>query len=149
MISSVATTLPTCPSESFEREFSPASSDRFFLGILGMFCHGVFGMLWQATLQIINWVAIYLPTMIINALSTNFQISLSLSSILIFLAGIVGLCFLIVRYKYLTRYSEHTRISDGPNTTKTSLDIVDSLTNKKNSKKKSSSNYLARIPWCH
>jgi lysophospholipid hydrolase len=142
MISSVATTLPTCPSESFEREFSPASSDRFFLGILGMFCHGVFGMLWQATLQIINWVAIYLPTMIINALSTNFQISLSLSSILIFLAGIVGFCFLIVRYKYLTRYSEHTRISDGPNTTKTSLDIVDSLTNKKNSKKKSSSNYL-------
>lgn len=58
--------------------------------------------------KIMNYVVVIIPTIFLNMLQMNFQITLSLLSILTCLAITVSLCYFIVRHKYLTRYSKET-----------------------------------------
>lgn len=90
-----------------------------------------------------NYVVVIVPTAIINILSVNFQITLSLSLILIALTLIIGFCFLIVRYKYLTGYSKETKPKDITQLFKKGMDLVADVANKKKrGRNKSTSNYL-------
>lgn len=58
--------------------------------------------------KIMNYVVVIIPTIFLNMLQMNFQITLSLLSILTCLVITVSLCYFIVRHKYLTRYSKET-----------------------------------------
>lgn len=58
--------------------------------------------------KIMNYVVVIIPTIFLNMLQMNFQITLSLLSILTCLVITVSLCYFIVRHKYLTRYSKDT-----------------------------------------
>ncbi|KAL7662494.1 Lysophospholipase NTE1 [[Candida] zeylanoides] len=90
-------------------------------------------------LRIANIFLLNAPTMIIRTLSTNFQITLSLSSILMGCGVLTGLCFLVVRYKYLTGYSKGTKAATAtPADKKASLGLV--LKKKRDLSR--SSNYL-------
>ncbi|CAK7913123.1 lysophospholipase Nte1p [[Candida] anglica] len=60
-------------------------------------------------LYLFNRIFLILPSSAVRILSKNFQITLSLSSLLISLTLLIGVCFLIVRYKYLTGYSKNTK----------------------------------------
>lgn len=77
--------------------------------------------------KIMNIFLYYIPNIIVNLFSVNFQITLSLSSIVITLTGIISFCFLIVRYKYLTRYSKTTKSTDKPKSSNKNIDLVGSI----------------------
>lgn len=88
-----------------------------------------------------NIFVYYIPNMMVNLISVNFQITLSLSSIIITLSLIIALCFLVVRYKYLTRYSINTKSTDKPKASNKNIDLVSSMKKNKRGDSKSS-NYL-------
>lgn len=68
-----------------------------------------FWWLWlMVVFKIMNIILLYIPSKIMNALSINFEITLNLLSILVALLAIITVCFLVVRYKYLTGYSKDT-----------------------------------------
>ena len=92
--------------------------------------------------KIMNIFLYYIPNIIVNLFSVNFQITLSLSSIVITLTGIISFCFLIVRYKYLTRYSKTTKSTDKPKSSNKNIDLVGSIKKNKRGDSKSTSNYL-------
>lgn len=94
---------------------------------------------WRWVFWTVNYVAVTVPSIILNVLAINFLITLSLSSLLIALSFIVAGCFLVVRYRYLTRYSANT----APNTESqgNQLHRAGIMDNKK-TLKKTSSNYL-------
>lgn len=91
--------------------------------------------------KIMNVFLYYIPNIIINLFAVNFQITLSLSSIIITLTGIISFCFLIVRYKYLTRYSKTTKSTDKPKPSNKNIDLVGSIKKKKRGDSRST-NYL-------
>lgn len=98
-------------------------------------------MLWFSLwifFKIMNYVVVIVPTIFLNVMSVNYQITLSVSSILITLVVIVGICFIIVRYKYLTGYSKNTKPKDAKPNHK-DLDLVGDMKKKPS---KSASNYL-------
>lgn len=92
--------------------------------------------------KVINFFVYYIPNIIINLFSVSFQITLSLSSIVVTLTGIISVCFLIVRYKYLTRYSKSTKSSDKPKVSNDNIDLVSSMKKSTRGDSKSTSNYL-------
>lgn len=93
--------------------------------------------------KIMNYIVVIVPSILINALAVNYQITLSLSLILIALTLIVGFCFVIVRYKYLTGYSKETKPKDITLVFKKGMDLVADISNKKKrGRRKSTSNYL-------
>lgn len=94
---------------------------------------------WRCVFWTVNYLAVTVPSIIINLLAINFQITLSLSSLLMALSFIVAGCFLVVRYRYLTRYSANT----APHTESqgNQLHRAAIMDNKK-TLKKASSNYL-------
>lgn len=88
--------------------------------------------------RLINWLFVTLPTIVIGMLSQTFQITLSLSSILIFVAIVTTICFFVVRYKYLTRYSRNSAAKEPIK----KLFDIDDISKKKKLLNKASSNYL-------
>jgi lysophospholipid hydrolase len=77
--------------------------------------------------------------MIYNLLYTNYQISISFSSIFLIVLLIVGLGFVIARYTYLTDYSNSTKPQPEATPSSNSSILVN---NKKQLEKRSTYNYL-------
>lgn len=93
--------------------------------------------------KIMNYVVVIVPTILINSLSVNYQITLSLSSILLTLSGVVAVCFVIVRYKYLTGYSKSTKPKETSKLKNKDISLVGDMSNKKKrGDNRSTSNYL-------
>ncbi|KAK6463472.1 hypothetical protein DFJ63DRAFT_121760 [Scheffersomyces coipomensis] len=114
-----------------------------FLSAFIWFCSWLF-------FKIMNLIVLYIPSKILKLLSTDFEITLNLSTILLSLTLILGVGFLIVRYKYLSGYSEDIKgetnklknVSSGGPKLKNSKSNIDLFDNQKKKFKKSTSNYL-------
>lgn len=94
-------------------------------------------VLWTC-FRVVNWLLVTLPSILLGMLSKTFQITLSLSSILMFVVAVTAICFLVVRYKYLTRYSRNSAAKEPAK----KLFDIDDLSKKKKLLSKTSSNYL-------
>lgn len=79
-----------------------------------------------------------LPLALLNILLLNLEISLTLLSVLAILGAMVTMCYLVVRYIFLTRYSKNTT---DEHTAPPVNNLVEQL-NSKNIKKKKGVNYL-------
>ncbi|CAH2353635.1 lysophospholipase Nte1p [[Candida] railenensis] len=96
-------------------------------------------------IKIVNLVLLLAPSFVTKMLSKNYQVTLSLSSILMAIGILMVIGILVVRYKYLTGYSKntkggvHTKSSDNKKTK--SINLVDSVENKEK-KDSRSTNYL-------
>lgn len=64
-------------------------------------------LLWLV-FRVFNYIFFIVPSMVMSMFQMSFSITLSLLLLLVYLAIIVTLCYLIVRNKYLTRYSKET-----------------------------------------
>ncbi|KAK6453806.1 uncharacterized protein RJT20DRAFT_131249 [Scheffersomyces xylosifermentans] len=125
----------------------PPISPRQTSSVLGTLWYGFLWFWSTVVFKVMNLILLCVPSVIVNALSKNFDIQLTLSSILIALSFIIAVCFLIVRYKYLTGYSKDTRaepngkIKVSASTTSLKNKSMDYVGQKKN-EKRSTSNYL-------
>ncbi|KAG7194191.1 phosphatidylcholine and lysophosphatidylcholine phospholipase [Scheffersomyces spartinae] len=60
-------------------------------------------------IRLLDWIAIRIPGALLKVLSLQLLIRLSVSSVLIGLSLISAVCYVVVRYTYLTKYSETTQ----------------------------------------
>ena len=103
----------------------------------GVLINVILLVLWTC-FRVVNWFLVTLPSILLGMLSKTFQITLSLSSILMFVVAVTAICFLVVRYKYLTRYSRNSAAKEPAK----KLFDIDDLSKKKKLLSKTSSNYL-------
>ncbi|CUM64467.1 uncharacterized protein PRCAT00002071001 [Priceomyces carsonii] len=89
--------------------------------------------------KLLDWFILCLPTIVLNLFSINFDIKLSMASLMGIFLVLMMFCYVLLRYKYLTGFSKNTT-PEGEKPKK-NLDLVGSVTKRKNPKSKSS-NYL-------
>lgn len=90
--------------------------------------------------RVMNYTLVTIPSVLMSILQTSFLVTLSLLLVLLYLAVTASLCYLVVRHKYLTRYSKETKPEKGENIGKMGREI-DYMTKKLRGRDKSK-NYL-------
>lgn len=134
-LSTVATDMSQLSQQGISSLYTSNQSGLGLILVFGVtFCFSLIYM-------IVYSIVYSIPNFVVTMLSTNFQITLSLSSILLALIIIITICCLILRYKFLTRYSRNTRSDEAPKNPNQALDFLGSIKENKRGKSKLS-NYL-------
>lgn len=95
-----------------------------------------------AFIRILDWIAIRIPAAVLRVLSLQLLIRLSVSSVLVGLTLISGVCYVVVRYTYLTKYSERTQPNLSSSKSSESDEGLSSSIEKKKRKAESKGDYL-------
>lgn len=134
-IQSASTTYATIASLALSPPYVDTSSISALAAIF-------FYFLWL-TFRVFNYFFIFLPSVVMSMFQMTFSVTLSLLLLLVYLLITSTLCYLVVRNKYLTRYSKETAPPKQDKLTKNLHGGLDYLTGlKKRNDSGRSKNYL-------